>query len=85
MSDDTKLQIVSQQIPHVWFDIIGRVVPGAFLLWGLVEAGYFQFVEPRIKEFVTRGSFVEPVVVSLVFIGFFHPWFSTRHAVLLDG
>jgi hypothetical protein len=29
------------EIPHVWFDIIGRVIPGAFLIVGLGAEGYF--------------------------------------------
>lgn len=37
MAGTSTLEIVSEKIPHSWFDVIGRIVPGAFLLAGILE------------------------------------------------
>lgn len=37
MADISSLEVVSEKIPHFWFDVIGRMVPGAFLLAGMLE------------------------------------------------
>lgn len=41
MTDESGLtQGVTQQVPHLWYDLIGRVVPGGFLLAGIAQGVY---------------------------------------------
>ncbi len=42
---------VSGTIPHFWFDILGRIVPGAFLLVGLFSEDWHQSLTSFVHKF----------------------------------
>jgi hypothetical protein len=47
---------IAQHIPHLWFDIIGRIIPGAFLLGGVVEATYATCGHDALKAYIGQFS-----------------------------
>ncbi len=42
---------ISGMIPHFWFDILGRIVPGAFLLVGLFSEDWHQSLTSFLHKF----------------------------------
>lgn len=68
MSDLPAITEVGGLIPNFWFDLIGRIVPGSYMLFGLFLIGWD--VEPlkRTWEYLGRYTTVGPPVAFLLFL-----------------
>lgn len=64
-AEDVVPKQVSGMIPHFWFDILGRIVPGGFLLVGLFSEDWHK----SLTEFVHRFAADFPLTTHTV--GFF--------------
>jgi len=60
-------EVIAQRIPHSWFDAIGRIIPGAFLLGGVFDAGYSSPLVSQFSGYLLRYSLFGPAVGLLVF------------------
>jgi hypothetical protein len=49
--EDTVPKQIGGVIPHFWFDILGRIVPGAFLLVGLFSEDWQQSLTSFVHKF----------------------------------
>ena len=63
MAGTPSLEVVSEKIPHFWFDVIGRIIPGVFLLAGLAEMHSKSELAFDLTVLVTQSATV--VVVGL--------------------
>jgi hypothetical protein len=70
MSNGSRFDGVIQQVPHVWYDIIGRVIPGAFLLGGVVEARRCYFATHWLRRSIRHDSIAVLTIFLFVFISF---------------
>ena len=59
---------IKLEIPHVWFDIIGRVIPGAFLIVGLGAEGCFPGIAAEFKHYMLGTTTTISVITFLGFI-----------------
>jgi hypothetical protein len=69
MSNGSRTEGLVQRVPHLWYDIIGRVIPGAFLLGGLFDASVFAGKMNRFRCYFKPDSIVGLTVGLSVFIG----------------
>ncbi len=69
MPDKTELDVVSQQIPQVWYDIIGRIIRGAFLIGGALALGDLSILICTFKKYILHGSIIGQTIGLLVLVG----------------
>jgi hypothetical protein len=65
MTADVKF---NAEIPHIWFDIIARVIPGLFLIMGLGADGCFPSVTDRVQYYLFCTSTVIQLAILSAFI-----------------
>ena len=69
MAEIPSVTQVGGLIPNVWFDLIGRIVPGSYLILGLLYvARHIRAVE-ALRTYMNQPSLAAPAIGLLMFTG----------------
>jgi hypothetical protein len=65
---DLPTKVPDVGIPHFFFDMIGRIVPGLFLIWCLLDAGFSVTLADKFDKYLTYFPATGPATALVAYV-----------------